>query len=134
MKTQCGIWLDFEEALIVHLKGEAVQTQSIPSSIEHGHAKGGARSKTPWGPMDVMDEKKVLARTTQQAKAYYKKIIEAIGEAEDIYVFGPAEAKIGLQKALAEAHLKDKVRAIEVADSMTKNQKVAQVKAFFSNN
>lgn len=133
MKKQCGIWLDFAEALIVHLKGGEVQTQSIPSEIDHGHPKGGSRSKTPWGPMDVMDEKKVLARTNQQAKAYYQEIIQAIGDVEDIYVFGPAEAKIGLEKALMAAHLKDKVRAIEVADSMTKNQKVAQVKAFFAN-
>lgn len=134
MKKQCGIWLDFAEALIVHLEGEGLQTQSISSEIDHGHAKGGARSKTPWGPMDVMDEKKVLARTKQQAKAYYKAIIEAVGEVEDIYVFGPAEAKIGLEKALVAAQLKDKVRAVEVADSMTKNQKVAKVKAFFANN
>lgn len=133
MKKQCGIWLDFAEALIVHLEGKEVQTQIIPSEIDRGHPKGGARSKTPWGPMDVMDEKKVLARTTQQAKAYYRDIIQAIDDVEDIYVFGPAEAKIGLEKALVEAQLKDKVRAIEVADSMTKNQKVAQVKAFFAN-
>lgn len=134
MKKQCGIWLDFAEALIVHLNGKEVATQTIPSEIDRGHPKGGARSKTPWGPMDVMDEKKVLARTTQQAKAYYQQIIQAMGEVEEIYVFGPAEAKIGLQKALVEAHLKDKVKAIEVADSMTKNQKVAQVKAFFADN
>ena len=46
---------------------------------------------------------------------------------------GPAEAKIGLQKYIeGYKNLDDILLDVQTADSITENQKVAKVKAFFA--
>ncbi len=132
MKKQTGIWLDFKEASIIALEGKNANTTKIRSEIEDFHPKGGARSKTPWGPMDKMSERKYLERRKQQEKAYYEKLIAVIKEADELYIFGPAEAKFGLLQAIKNNHsFHPHLKGIEPADSITDNQKVAKVKAVF---
>ena len=49
-----------------------------------------------------------------------------------LYIFGPAEAKVGLEKAMMDDHnFKPIILGVETADSMTQNQMVAEVRAFF---
>jgi len=128
---QIGIWLDFNEANIIELSNDEMSTATIPSNIEHYHLKGGARSKTPWGPMDKTSESKFLARKKQQEKNYYEAICEDIKEVDELFIMGPAEAKIGLQKYIESTALQDKLMDVQTADSMTANQKIAKVKTFF---
>jgi hypothetical protein len=133
MKKQIGIWLDLREASIIELKAEEVSVIKMPSNIEDFNPKGGARPKNPWGSTDNMSEKKFFARKQKQKKDYYQRIIEAVQGANEIFIFGPAEAKDELLKVIKEsknfnAHLK----GIERSDSMTENQKIASVKSFFN--
>jgi len=133
MKKQVGIWLDFREAQIIQINEEEVDIQHIDSEVETHNLVGGARSKTPWGPMDKTSESKHLARRVQQEKNYYERIMKAIADQDEVYIIGPSEAKIGLQKYLeGQNSFQPKVLAVEPADSMTTNQKVAQVRGFFN--
>ena len=133
MKKQTGIWLDFKNAFIITLKEKSVDVQTIDSDIEDYNVKGGARSKQPWGPMDKTSESKYLERRKQQAKKYYAHIKDRVQDADMLYIFGPAEAKVGLEKAMMEDNnFKPKIQAVETADSMTQNQMVAEVRAFFT--
>ncbi len=129
---QTGIWLDFNHANIIELVDGKVTTNTIPSNIESYHLKGGSRSKTPWGPMDKTSESKHLERRKHQETAYYKEICEAVENSTELFVMGPAQAKVGLQKYIESYKNLEKILLdVQTADSITENQKVAKVKAFF---
>ncbi len=132
MKKKIGIWLDFKEANIIELNKDETKLETIFSEIELVHPKGGARSKTPYGPMDKISERTFLERRKMQEKAYYRKLIAAVQDADDLFIFGPAEAKDGLLKAIkSSSNFHPNLKGVERADSMTENQKVAAVRAFF---
>ena len=132
MKKQIGIWLDFREVHIITLEGEKNEVEIILSEIEDFNIKGGARSKTPYGPMDVTSEKKYLERNKNQAEKYYSKIMEYVKDAREIFIMGPAEAKIGLRKKMVETTtFKPFIKGFDTADSISKNQKVARTREFF---
>jgi hypothetical protein len=129
MKKQIGIWLDFSEAVIISPDGTIT---IIPSEIEHKKPKGGSRSKSPWGPMDKISESKYLARRLQQETHFYTRIMDVLPDGQELFIFGPAEAKLNFQKALeANSARSFNILGLETADAMTNNQKVARVKDFF---
>lgn len=129
---QTGIWLDYNEANIFELIDGEVSSKSIPSNIEHFNLKGGARSKSPWGPMDKTSDTKLLARKNQQEKQYFESIVSEISDSDEVFVMGPAMAKIGLQKFIEKAsRLKINLLKVESADSITTNQKIERVREFF---
>ncbi|MCB0620462.1 MAG: hypothetical protein KDC43_05030 [Saprospiraceae bacterium] len=129
---RAGIWLDFREAFVIDLSGDSPSTTRIASGIEDFHVKGGARSKTPYGPMDKTSESKFLERRLHQTREYFTHILELVGEAEELYLFGPAEAKVQLHKEIEHRRsFRPAVLSIETADKMTDRQKIARAKAFF---
>lgn len=132
MKKQIGIWLDYKEAHIITLNGKQNDINIISSEIESYHLKGGARSKTPYGPMDKTSESKFLARKKHQVEKYYKKIMEATNDANEILIMGPAEAKIGLRDKMTKTRTyRPMIKGYKTVDSITKNQKVARTLEFF---
>ena len=132
MKTQIGIWLDQKQAfLIAFLNGEKT-VKTISSSIENYHVVGGARSKTPYGPMDVVSEKKSLERHKHQLSQYFQQIMTTVKDADELYLFGPADTKLKLLEAINKNKaLTFVVRKTETADSMTEGQMIAQVRKAF---
>lgn len=129
---QTGIWLDFDHANIIELEHGKVTQNKIASNVETHHLVGGSRSKTPWGPMEKTSESKHLERRKHQEKNYYKAICEAVENSDELFVMGPAEAKTGLRKYIEDyKKLDDILLDVQTVDSITENQKVAKVKAFF---
>ena len=127
-----GIWIDYREANVISLKGNNEIIKTIDSDINPARPRGGSHSKLPWGDTDKISEKHFLEKRKQQERAYFEKIIKIIAKADELYIFGPAEAKQGLLKAIKlEKSFKPHLRGIETADSMTEKQKLAQVKIFF---
>lgn len=132
-KTQIGIWLDFRTANIITLKEKKVDSKTIHSKINTSKPKGGSSSSFRWGSTDTISEKHYLERRKNEERAYYEEILEVVKAADELFIFGPAEAKNGLLKAIkAHKSFKPIFKGIETADSMTDNQKVAKVRAFFS--
>lgn len=129
-----GIWLDKEKAHLVTLKNEDVRFRTIYSEIEFFHPKGGARSKTKWGPQDVVQDSKYLEREKHQLKLYFKELAKAMEGAEAIAIFGPADTNTKFYKELNENYktLALKVKTVEKVDSMTENQVKAMVRNFFN--
>ena len=129
-----GIWLDKEKAHLVTIKNEDVGFKTITSEIEFFHPKGGSRSKTRWGPQDVVQDSKYLEREKHQLKLYFKELAKTIEDAEAIAIFGPADTNAKFYKELDENYktLALKVKTVEKADSMTKNQVKALVREFFN--
>lgn len=129
-----GIWLDKEKAHLVTLKNEDVRFKTIFSQIEFFHPKGGARSKTRWGPQDVVQDSKYLEREKHQLKLYFKELAKTMEDAEAIAIFGPADTNLKFYKELKENFktLALKVKTVEKVDSMTENQVKAMVRNFFN--
>lgn len=133
MNREIGIWLDYKIAHLIFLEEQETKVEVIPSAVEDYHPSGGATSKTPWGPQDSVKEKTYLERKKQQLQRFFQAIMQKLQKEDALYIFGPAEAKLGLKKAIeGNHHLAIDLRAVEAADQMTQNQKIAEVKAFFS--
>lgn len=129
-----GIWLDKEKAHLVTLQNEDVRFNTIYSEIDFFHPKGGARSKTRWGPQDVVQDSKYLEREKHQLRQYFKELAKTIEDAEAIAIFGPADTNARFYKELNENYkiLASKVKTVEKADSMTENQVKALVRGYFN--
>ncbi|WP_019670348.1 hypothetical protein [Eudoraea adriatica] len=129
-----GIWLDKEKAHLVTLQNEDVRFNTIYSEIDFFNPKGGSRSKTRWGPQDVVQDSKYLEREKHQLKSYFKELAKTMEDAEAIAIFGPADTNAKLFKELNENYktLALKVKTVEKADSMTENQVKALVREFFN--
>ncbi len=132
MKKQTGIWLDLRQAFIIQFKNGEAAVQQLDSPIEDYHVVGGARSKTPWGPMDVVSEKKALERRKHQLNQYFKEILALVESNSDLYLFGPAETKLKFRDFIQnDKSLLFTVRQTDTADNMTEKQLVAQVREVF---
>ena len=128
-----GIWLDFRAANIITLQGKNARYNTIDSGIDASRPRGGSRPKMKYGPVDTVSEKHFSERRKHNEKAYYENLITAVKDADELFVFGPAEAKDGLLKAIkVSKNFKPAFKGIETADSMTENQKIAKVRAFYT--
>lgn len=130
---QVGIWLDKQEAIGVVLQNGKENFFSIPSELDFYNPKGGSRSKTRWGPQEVIHDSKYMEREKHQLKKYFEKIAQTVNDADQLAIFGPAEAPEKFTDSLEGNHprLAAKIRVREKADSMTKNQLKALVKKSF---
>lgn len=130
---QIGIWLDKQEAIGVVLENGNESSFSIPSEVDFFNPKGGSRSKTRWGPQEVVQDSKYLETEKHQLKRYFNKIVETLDGVDELAIYGPAEAPDKFLKELQENHpkLAEKVKVKEKTDSMTNNQFKALVKEFF---
>ena len=131
-----GIWLDKEKAYIVTIENGNEDTNTIISEVENYRIHGGSGTRFKGGPQDVVQDSKFLEREKHQLKLYFKEIANKVKDASSLVIFGPAEAKDKLNKELQEKY-KDislKVKAVNVADSMTDNQMKAWVRDFFKSN
>ncbi|MAU15644.1 MAG: hypothetical protein CMH46_08910 [Muricauda sp.] len=130
---QVGIWLDKQEANGVLLYDGKESFFNIPSELDFFNPKGGSRSKTRWGPQDVVQDSKYLEREKHQLKKYFEKIAAKISDADQIAIFGPAETPEKFVNALEANHpgLAAKIITTKTADSMTQNQFKALAKQTF---
>ncbi|MBC8768668.1 hypothetical protein MWU78_13480 [Arenibacter sp. F26102] len=129
-----GIWMDKEKAHIIRLDNKDENMETIFSEVEFFNRKGtsGPRVKTG-ATQDVKHERTYLEREKAQLKTYFKKLVDAVGDADAIALFGPADTNEKFRKELLENHkgLANKLKAVTKADSMTENQTKALVRDFF---
>ncbi|MGE3802331.1 MAG: hypothetical protein AB7H80_15050 [Candidatus Kapaibacterium sp.] len=127
-----GIWLDQRKAYLILLTDHQVTTTEIESGVEEYHLHGGYGGPDKHLGQDASSETTLLARRKQQSKRYYQEIMSKLPVIEELYVFGPGEAKTHFADALKTDHqLKHVQLTVEAADSMTPNQMQAAVRDFF---
>ncbi len=129
-----GIWIDKEKAYILSMDNTTEAFTTVQSNLENYRPVGGARSKTRWGPQDVIQDRKFLERRKHQLKNYFAKIAKTIIDADAIAIYGPADTNFKLKQELSENYkrLAEKIKVVEKADSMTINQTKALLRNFFS--
>ncbi|TDE55296.1 hypothetical protein [Flavobacterium sp. GT3P67] len=134
MKRQTGIWIDTSKAIIVTLEGNKDEKISeIDSDVENRvyHDKEGDKG-TFSGVHHGNNETKFENRKKEQMDFFIKEVLAYVKGADELFVFGPAEAKIRLEQKIQDEKLfANKLKAVETADKMTVNEIVAKVKKFY---
>lgn len=127
-----GIWIDKANAKLVYLVDGKETMHTIDSEIEDYRISGGARSKTRWGPQDVVQDSKYLEREKHQTKRFFERVYEQVKDMDAIAIFGPAETYLRLEETFKEKfNLGNKIKTVQNVDSMTDNQVKALVRDFF---
>ena len=129
---QTGVWLDSKQAYLMSFENDAMTQKRIKSDIDFSRMGGGARSKTPYGPMDKTSESKKLEKHLRQEKDYFENLLEAVKGSNEVYLFGPAQIKERFRDFLNDAYVfKGVIKKVDNAQKMTENQRIAQVRTFF---
>ena len=132
MDRNVGLWIDHKQAYVISDQDGIVEV--IPSHIEPPtHYSGGTQLGGKLNQKTDTEFRK-SDRFRLQLKKYYQQVISALKDANSILIIGPGEAKIEFEKALMKyKSLQNRVRKVETADKMTKNQMIAYVKKFYQN-
>ena len=135
MKKNIGVWLDYQKAFIVTLADGQEIVQKLDSKIETRVRFDGEKSSyTRFGTQNVDTDKKNDERRKKQINDYCDKIIKKITDASDIYILGPAEAKVKLEKEIKKKKdLSPHLSNVEPTQSkLTERQIIAKVKDYFA--
>ena len=130
MNQNIGLWIDHKQAFLIWHDREKVEV--IPSNLEpRTHFSGGTRVGGRYN-QSVDSELRYNDRYNNQLSKYYEQVIATIQNADSIFIMGPGEAKLELERAIRKHKaLITKLLKIETADKMTKNQMIAYVRDFF---
>jgi hypothetical protein len=98
------LWTNHKRAIVVSITDGAEE-------ILHVKSKGDGGVEEKW---------------RQHRDEYYRKVIRAIQDAQEIFIFGPAQAKMELKSEILKVEaLSQKVLGTETADTMTEDELVA---------
>jgi len=131
MNRNIGLWIDHKQAFLIWHDRNKVEV--IPSNLEpRTHFSGGTRIGGRYNQR-VDSELRYNDRYKNQLSKYYEQVISTIQNADSIFIMGPGEAKLELERKIKKhKDLIQKLLKIETADKMTKNQMVAYVRGVFS--
>jgi hypothetical protein len=134
MKKNIGVWLDTEKAYIITIEENSTQVAKIESGIEsRTRIKGETKAYSRMANQFVNSASKLTHKRRHQLKHYFETITDCLAEAEEIYLFGPAETKVHLAKHISkEPILKDRICKVESEDHLSENQMIARVKKVFN--
>lgn len=97
------LWISHKQAIIVSITDGVEEILHVESK-----AKGGVEEK--W---------------RQHRGEHYRKVIRAIQDAQEVFIFGPAQAKMALKSEILKSEpLSHRVVGTETADTMTENELV----------
>lgn len=129
---RAGVWIDLREAVVISLSGkEAVVRVVRADERRHLRTLRSKNTGSRFGDHFVSDEKKQLGREREEMRRFTGRVIDAIGRPDRLVIFGPAQARLELKKAIARENPRMPVEVI-ATDAMSREQKVAWVKRYFA--
>lgn len=135
MKKQTGIWLDLRNAWVINLPLEhegAITTHHVVSNMEENPAITETIMGTEWGPHGGNNQKTIQERQHHEEKRYYDQILKSLDPGiEELVIFGPSEAKFGMENLLQAQHKVPNIKGVVAAEKMTEPQMEAWVREFF---
>jgi hypothetical protein len=128
-----GIWIDTREAKIIEWDGRKAGMRTIYSGAERKPRIEGEKSKRTKSKMIGFDyASSQEARFRHDLKKYFRSIMAAVAGSDYLYLLGPAEAKVWLEKEMKkDLRLKSIILKVENCDSMTDNQLMEKVINFY---
>jgi len=95
---------------------KAILVSTIDGVEEISHVKAKARRQAQGAPGDHLAE-------------YYERVIQAMLDAQSIFIFGPAQAKMELKSEILKVEaLSHRVMGTETATTMTEDQLLARAR------
>ncbi len=130
MDRNVGVWIDHKQAYLIWYKEGRVEV--IPSNIEPPeHFSGGTQlggKLNQKGDLELRHNDRYKVKLTQ----FYRQVIAALKEADQVFVMGPGEAKVEFEKVFKrQKAMQNRLLKVETADKMTKNQMIARVRQFY---
>lgn len=113
MHKRVGLWINRDKAVIVRIADNIEAKTIITSDMEH-YDLHSTVVPGDGAPENIRDR-----RFWDHLGEYYDKIIAYIGDAAEIQVFGPDEAKYELQKHLENGGLAGHIVSMEDVEKMT---------------
>ena len=130
-----GIWMDRRNAIIVLCDDSSEEILEVESDVEEFNLHGGYGGARKDLPQDAQSDKKLLARKQLQTQKYFRDIISRLPELQELYVFGPGDARKQFIKEVKSDYVFENTEVTEEpAEQMTLNQLRSQVRDFFGLN
>ena len=131
-----GIWIDQKEANLITLTKKAIHSKTIYSDIETRiRIEGESKQFGRFGDQYLVDEKGKDNRVKEYTQKYMLRIVKELSKADEIFLFGPAQMKLKLEKLISGIpELAIKMKGMQASENMTHNQKLAYVKDYYKNN
>jgi hypothetical protein len=133
MKGQTGIWIDGKKAIIVHLYDHTEVVDVLDADVEYRRRfEGEGKAFTRLGDHYISNEEREEERIRHERKHFFEDVIGKLDAGCDIAIFGPAQTKHDLLKAILGHHeFSMKPITLKPADEITVNQFVQLVHEYF---
>jgi hypothetical protein len=132
MTNQIGVWIDHKQAVMVILNEQGEQIRRLVSGAsKHVAVRGKARSKNPNGTQPLPAENRKDRQFIEKLNQYYEMVTASLRDAASVFIFGPGEAKLELERMLSRQKSAPPILAVKPADKMTERQIAAKVRKMF---
>jgi hypothetical protein len=123
MGPRIGLWVDHKKAIIVSITEYGEEISHVISKVEkQARRSGDSPLKGAYDSYQVPPEDRKQNAYTRHLNIYFDAVIAVIRNAEEIFIFGPGEAKIELKKRLEKKKMTERIRGFEAVDKMTDRQ------------
>ena len=130
-----GLCLDHSQAKFIDInKSIVIIETTLADETLYEHFEGEAAIGVRLGNKRATNSEHHRHNITRRIRAdYFKLLVDRLKAYDDIYLFGPTEAKDELYNLLvADKHFANKAINVESCDKLTENQMVARVRKFFN--
>jgi hypothetical protein len=129
-----GIWIDSKDATIIELGGENTKTKTLHSNLNSRPRFGGETSLKPKGRISSASDYKHSPEIhyENEMKKFLNNVLAEVKDADNLYIFGPAETRIKLESTVKRSNKKAHVLKVEPCDKISEAQKIKRVKEFFT--
>jgi stalled ribosome rescue protein Dom34 len=95
---------------------------TVHSNAESQSRRASDLESGPFEPLQVQSDDVRQRKYTSELNQYYDRVIEQIGDADSLIIFGPGEAKVELRHRLDKHRLSGVHISVETTDRMTEAQ------------
>lgn len=132
---QIGVWIDHSKSLFFDPQSEDERIETLYSGQEsHERFRGEHGDGTRLGNFRSTDNEFHKNRREENiTKTYYKELTEKLDHFDEIYLFGPGQARKELHNLLSDdKQFASKSISSEACDQVSENQLRAQVRRHFT--
>jgi hypothetical protein len=133
MKSQAGVWIDPQQAIVVLMSRAGREIKKVKSGIKQpGQPAGGSRPTKKYTPNDFVADDRRERKAADERTKFYDEVLAFLRGAVALLILGPGEAKGELSKQIKTKKLRGLTVELETADRMTDRQVVAKVSEHFA--
>jgi hypothetical protein len=135
VEQNAGIWLDQENAIIVHLQEDKEPVvEKLVSGVEARlRTPGEGKKFSQYGQNIVGNQEKKQHRQHNQREKFFNDIISHLQQDNHLYLYGPSAAKEGLMNAIEKVPgMSEKVSAIATTGKLTSRTAVIVANEYFN--